>query len=314
MKRKSKSKPKAQWKLPPTQTTTLAAKSFEGFSHEPSCSCNKKTGSFLNKALHRLDFLQLKCPFDSGHDVVIPRGLDSQNDQDRIAALDNYAELERKLNDAGLSKNADQVHDCIHEYLDHGLNGKIFFHPVMEEVPFGLLTKKQQKAHMSQLAEEAQAKVKAFIPTLPKNAMITVLTNDPEIKDGVAGWVGIQDDGSVSTGAPLPKGETADKYLEYLLFRGLFFSTYGTGMDYIAVVKTAADVKYIRLFDESIFELEPEVGKKFAMNFLKYRGKSFADIFARGNQRSLPKNRMMFYIAFIEKNNVLKGGLGKKAA
>src|SRR5712664_4398 len=235
--RKIQTKPQ-WWVLPPAPTTTLTAKPFDGFGqHEPGCSCNKKTEAFLNKVL-QFGFVELKCPFDGDHDVIIPRGLDSTDDQVRIAALDNYAELEHKLNDAGLIKNADQVHSCIHEYLDHGLNGKIFFHPVMEEVPFGLLTKKQQKAYFSRLAAEAQSKVKAFIPTLPNNAMVTVLTNDREIKDGVLGWVGIQDNGSIETGLSLPKKQTAANYFEHMLTRGLFMSEYGTGVDYVAVVKT----------------------------------------------------------------------------
>lgn len=313
MKKRKETRKQTQWELPPAPTTTLTAKPFEGFGqHEPGCSCNKKTVSFLDKALRQSDFLELTCPFETDHDVMIPRGLDSTDDQVRIVALDNYAELERKLSDAGLPKNADRIHDCIHQYLDHGLNGKIFFHPVPEEAPLGLLTKKQQKAHFSRLADEAKTKVKALIPTLPNNAMVTVLTNDREVLDGVLGWVGIQDDGSIRTGISLPKKQTAANFLEYILTRGLFMSEYGTGVDHVAVVKTADDVKYIRLFDQQIFELDSDIGKKFAMDFLKYRGKSFATIMDK-KPIKLPKNRMMFYIAFIEKNNVLEGGLGKKA-
>jgi hypothetical protein len=324
-----------EWKLPPASTTTLVAKPFEGYGHEPDCTCNRKTTSFIDKALRKLDFLELTCPFDVGdHDVVVPRGLDSQNDQDRIRALDNYAELERQLNEAGLVKNADRVHDNIHEYLDHGLNGKIFFHPDPEEVPVGLLTKKQRKAHYDQVANETKAKVKEFIPTLPKNSMmITVLTNDPEVKDGVLGTVSIWDDGSFHADVPKERKITPQEYLEQLFSFGLFMSQYGTGVDYIAVVKTGSDVKYIRLFDGRIFEMESELGRKWAMEFLKYRNKSFADIFAKagstndeqlvhlgtGTKRftsppKLPKNRMMFYIAYIEKNDLLliKDGIGKK--
>jgi hypothetical protein len=134
--------------------------------------------------MNELGFVYLDCPFDGEHNVFIPSGLDSTDDQRRIAALDAYYAFLNRLADAGLSRNADQVHSCIHEYLDNGLSGKLFFHPDFEELPFGLLTKKEQKAYLDAKGAEDQATAKATVPTLPKNSFVTLLTDDDDIKGG----------------------------------------------------------------------------------------------------------------------------------
>src|SRR5256885_13244354 len=133
MKINTTKKKQAQWKLPPTPTTMLTVTPLkrldENLSHDGSCKCNQKTIDLIGKAMTKLAFVYLDCPFDKDHHVLVPRGLDSTNDQERIAALDAYLSFLDKLQDAGLYDNADQVHSCIHEYLDSGLAGKIFFHP-----------------------------------------------------------------------------------------------------------------------------------------------------------------------------------------
>jgi len=297
-----------------TQTQTVvnaasaiaSAKPYEKMTeHVKDCGCNKKTVDYLNKIL-ATGFLELACPYDSDHAVIVPKGLDSTDEAERDAALRRYRALETKFDDAGLAKNADAVIECIQEYTEHGLDGNIYFHPNTSEVPVGLLTKKQKEAHYDKVAKAAQAKVKEFIPTLPKQALITVLTSDAEVEDGVLGTVFIKEDGNVASMNEI-KGADPAKYLEFLLWHGLYMSEFGTGVDAVAVVKTADIVKYFRLFDQRIFELEEQVGKKFALDFLKYRGKSFSKILADGSYIKLPTNRKAFYVAYIDKNEFVPG-------
>ena len=106
MKANKAKKKQAKWKLPPTPTTTLTVTPFktldETLSYDGSCKCNQKTIDLIGKTMAKLGFVYLDCPFDKDHNVFVPRGLDSTNDQERIAALDAYSLFLHKLLDAGL--------------------------------------------------------------------------------------------------------------------------------------------------------------------------------------------------------------------
>jgi hypothetical protein len=295
-------KKQAQWTLPPTPTTTLTVTPLktldEILSHDGACKCNQKTIAFMGKMMTKLGFVYLDCPFDKNHYVFVPRGLDSTNDRERNAALDAYSSFLHMLQDAGLYDNADQIHSCIHEYLDSGLAGKIFFHPNYEEVPFSLLTKKEQKAYLDAEGKECQAIAKATIPTLPKNSFVTLLTDDDDIKGGVTGWVIIRD-GIISADLPKNGKGTPEGFLEYLLFRGFFLGKYS---QQLLVVKTADNVHYYRFEDKKLTKVGFDTGKKQASQLVKYRGKALADT----PFHKLHKDEAMFVIAMLEKNNVLK--------
>lgn len=309
IKKKTEAQCEPLWQLPATPTRTLSATpftSFEGIlTHDAGCKCRQKTVDYIGKTMGELGFVYMDCPFDTEHNVFMPKGLDSTNDQDRIAALNAYDSFVSKLAKAGLSRNANGAHSCIHEYLDHGLDGKFLFHPEFEEFPFNLATKKELKTYLDAKGNEAQQIAKSLIPTLPKNSFVTLLTDDDDIKGGVTGYAIIRDGIVHADLAKKPKS-TPEKFLEYLLFRGLFLNEHS---QQLLVVKTADNVQYYHFHDNKLAEVDFAAGKKQAEHLVKYRGKSLAD----RPFSTLKKPEAMFVIALLEKNDVLKADTPKAA-